>query len=575
MKKAWRNPWRVFHRDQRGQAIFLGLFYFLLLAALVFLVLNSGGRANDKIQLQNTADAVAATGADWFARGLNTISMCNVTQTQLMSTIVMLDSIETVAPVSQRIIDDLLAHIGNSAHGGDVPNDPQLKDWLIVNNAMQEQQMMRRMNDLIRSIPMSQYCDYDSGILWQCCYVLNELKTQVATAVPDVAQREAIHVALINLDPDTDPDVADHEAGGGFVLPYHPALPIEPIDNTGASFYKFKRPMYDATDPYSASGRTNRWRRWGRRRGTIGGYRYLQGYVSRRSGQTLGPFLYFREPFVEPTPMGLFELSRFSVLLRVVSDAKFEMLFGAPNAKVCLAEESRIEDYDKLKDFVAKNGDDKVLKTYWTTQGFDSRYAYNTVEFKTNLSLRNPQYPRERLRVFDGFRDVPDGFTRATTMGEGADPRHDLFYRSQERKTANYHQLGIIPPHPPRYDDGSPWPYTEAEMQIYYHTALWRFDGADIGPEVELDRRYLPPVGQPPRMAPILLSRTTGTNTTENVFNNFSFVGLAFKRGESLAWPEVFVNSVPTDEMIIAYAQCQVYNEFGPNDRRSGWNTFS
>ena len=76
-------------------------------------------------------------------------------------------------------------------------------------------------------------------------------------------------------------------------------------------------------------------------------------------------------------------------------------------------------------------------------------------------------------------------------------------------------------------------------------------------------------------MAPILLSRDAGTNSPDNVFKNFSFVGFAFKKGESLAWPAVFVNSVPTDNMVVAYAQCQVYNEFSPNDRRSGWNTFS
>jgi len=328
--------------------------------------------------------------------------------------------------------------------------------------------------------------------------------------------------------------------------------------------------MYDAVDVY-ATQRQGRHRHWR----TLGGYRYLQGYVSRRSGRTLGPFLYMREPFIEPTPMGLFELSRFSVFMRTVSDAKFEMLFGAASKKVCLAPESRIEDYDKLIQYVHDNGADKVLRTYWTTLSFDSRYEYNTVEFLTNVNLRNPPYPRERLRVFKGFRDVPGGFKRATMPSEGADPRHDLFYRSREAQSPNYHQLGIIPAHPPYHDDGSPWPYTLGEMQTYYHNALWRFDGADIGPEVELHRRYLPPVGSPPHMAPILLSQSDGVRNDANIFNHFSFVGLAFKKGDSLAWPAVFVNPIPTENMLICYAQCEVYNEFGPNDRRSGWNTFS
>ena len=63
MLRTLRSACRRFHRDEGGQAIFLGVFYFALLAGLVFLVVNSGHKANNKIQLQNTADAVAGTGA--------------------------------------------------------------------------------------------------------------------------------------------------------------------------------------------------------------------------------------------------------------------------------------------------------------------------------------------------------------------------------------------------------------------------------------------------------------------------------------------------------------------------------
>ena len=127
MNAPWARRLSALHRDQRGQAMVLGVIYFLLLAALVFLVINSGKKANSKITMQNTADATAATSATWIARGLNTISMCNVTQTQLMSVIVLLDSMETVAPVGQRIIDDLLSNIGASTHGSEILDRP---GWL-------------------------------------------------------------------------------------------------------------------------------------------------------------------------------------------------------------------------------------------------------------------------------------------------------------------------------------------------------------------------------------------------------------------------------------------------------------
>jgi len=544
MKHAGRHSWWRFHRDQRGQAMFLGVFYFFLLAGLVFLVLNGGKKSNDKIAMQNTADAAATTGATWFARGLNTAAMCNVTQTQLMSVIVLLDTLETVAPPSQRIIDDLLAHIGSSAHGSDVPNNPVLKDWLIVNNARAEQEMIRRLNDLVRDLPISEYCMYDDGVLWQCCYVLNEMKTQMAEIAPTMAQREAIAIGDKN------------GAEAAFIIPFHPDLPIEPIDNSGSSFSKFRRPMRDARRVYE-------------RRKTIVGYGDLQGYSSRRNGRVLGPFRYMREPFIEPTPMGLLELSRFSVLFRTVSDKKFDMLFGAANQKVCLAPESRIENYDELLEFVSENGRDAVIRTYWSTQGFDSRYEYNTPQFEHNIDLRNRKYPRERLRVFSGFRPAPRGdYKRATTPGEGADPRHDLWYRSRDRRTGHYPALGIYADHPP--------PYTEEEKETYFHNSLWRFDGADVGQEEELHRLYLPPVGNPPKMAPILLSRQFGRKTEANVRDFFTFVGFALTDGRSLVWPKIFPNPVPTDDKLVCYAQAEVFSsgyERRLDDR--GWDLFT
>jgi len=88
-----RREGSALHRDQDGQAIFIGVFYFMLLACLVFLIINSGDVAARKIEMQNAADAAAYTGSSWYCRGLNTISMCNVAQTQFMSVIVLLDSL--------------------------------------------------------------------------------------------------------------------------------------------------------------------------------------------------------------------------------------------------------------------------------------------------------------------------------------------------------------------------------------------------------------------------------------------------------------------------------------------------
>ncbi len=552
-----RREGSALHRDQDGQAIFIGVFYFMLLACLVFLIINSGDVAARKIEMQNAADAAAYTGSSWYCRGLNTISMCNVAQTQFMSVIVLLDSLETTVPAAGAIIDDLLASINATPHGSNVPNDDRLKDWLLVTDALKEQQMIRTLQRMIDRVPMDEYCLYDDGVLWQCCLVLNELAVQIAEITPEMAQREAIQVGR------------DNEADVAFVLPFYPELPVEEIDMSGRKFVNFKLPMRDARHP------TRRTRR--NRALTLRGYTYLQHYISQRSGGTLGPFRFMREPFTDPVPMGLFELSRFSSLMRTVSDKKFEMLFGDPDARVALAE-GRIEDYDELVEFF--NGGGTVLRTYYSTLSFDSRQEYGTPEFLGNTTQRNPTYPREVQHSASGFRRAPGSYTRATTPEEGADARHDLWYRSTERQTYHYPQLGIYADHPPIHEDGSNWPYDLSEQETYYRNNLWRFDGADVAYDTELHRRYLPPVGQPPRTAPILLDRyacpenelrsgsSSGNasnpddqqSTDDHIFQYFSFIGFAYHDGRSPFVPGIFANPLTTGGQLVCYGQTQVFN---------------
>ncbi len=537
MKRQINYRLQRLHCDERGQMLAIGLFFIGIIAGLLFMIYNTGDKINTKVETQNTADAVAATAASWYARGLNTISMCNVTQTQLLSVIVLLDSLETVAPVSQRIIDDLVSNLGNSAHGTDTPNHPQLSEWLIVGNAREEQQVLRQINRMVSRIPIAEYCQYDSGILWQTCYLLNEMATQVALLTPELIQREAIKVAQ------------DNNASVGFALPYVPTLPIQRIDNSGASFRNFRRPMVSARTP---DGRQ------------ILGYQRLQHYNNRRWGHyrsrsRMGPFAYMRQPFVEPTPMGLFELSRFSSLMQRISDQKLNMLFGGPDELACLQPMDRIENYDDLLKYVQEFGRNSVVRTYWSYLNFDSRYEYDTPDFFANLQLRHQKYPREQLRAFNGFRAAPNGFTRATTVSQGADPRHDLWFRSLERRRALYPQLGIAAPHPPYRADGSRWPYTQEERTPYFRNSLWRFNGADVGEEEPLHRRYLPPRGRPPRLAPILLDRHTGLNRGDNVDKYFTLVGFAYKPQKSSIMPGFFANSVPNDQLV-CYAQTIITN---------------
>ena len=518
-----RGPFARLHRCEQGQSIFVVILFFFLLAGLLFLVLNTGNQLNSKVAMQTAADAVAATGAGWFARGMNTIAMCNVAETQLLSMIVLLDALETVVPPAAECIDDLVMHIGSSEAGHDIPIDDRII-WLAVGNAASEQEIIQQFADLVDDIPMDDYLAYDNGVLWECVKLLDGFSHAMRDAAPLAAQREAMDIAK------------ELAAEFGFLVPFWPELPVR-----DGQFEDFRNPMRTGHLPEPDE------------KEYIGGFDWhtmdYRGYNYRR----YGPWGYWREPFVRTRPMGLFDISRFSVLFNIVSDMKFEMLFGDTDDKVSLYEWEM--DYDEAKQLT----DEEVRRAWWERTSFSCRYPFPTAGFFSNIELRHLKEPTPSTRTY-GNMNSPNlsSYTRADQAYEGADPRLAVWYRVQERKTAHFPQLGIFAPHPPYYPDGSPWHYTEAEKQVYYYVTLYRFNGAELDTDTTLHRRYLPPAGLTPFLGPILLDRTVGDNKLSHIRARYTFNGFAYRSGKVRDWSERFINPNPIEELV-AYAQARVF----------------
>lgn len=520
---------RRLHRDERGQAIFVMLFVFLLLAALVFLAVNTGLQLNTKVEVQSAADSVAASGAGWYARGLNTVSMCNVVETQLLSLVLLLDSLETVVPPATECIDDLVSGIGSSPVGHDVPIDKRVSDWLVVGNAASEQDIIHQFEDVVDGIPIADFCRYDSGILWECAALMDGFSHAMTAAVPRAAQREAIDIAN-----------EDH-CEFGLLVPVWPELPVE-----DAEFEDFRNPM-----------------QWGRmpepdENQIIGGYAHVMRYRGY-GNEVLGPFEFYREPYLETRPMGLFDISRFSVLFRIVSDMKLEMMFGDDENEVSLRQ--WVMNYDDAVE-LDEQQPDRIRRAWWERVSFDARYEFPTSTFFANMDQRHPQKPRPR-NFYRSSMSSPNlsGWTRATRACEGLDPRKAGWYKVEERTSAHYPQLGIFAAHPPMYPDGSPWPYSDAEKRTYYHVTLMRFNGAELETDHELHRNYLPPVGGAPDFAPVLLNRSVADLKVDHIRKRFTFNGFAYRSGAVKEWTEWFINPNPSSKAV-CYAQTRVFNRW-------------
>lgn len=65
------------HRDERGAISVLSVFAVFMFTILLMLIVNVGRQIDDKIRMQNAADAAAYSGATVIARGINAIAFSN------------------------------------------------------------------------------------------------------------------------------------------------------------------------------------------------------------------------------------------------------------------------------------------------------------------------------------------------------------------------------------------------------------------------------------------------------------------------------------------------------------------
>ena len=66
-----------FHADERGSISFATVFAVLLLTMLLGMVINTGRQIDNKVKLQNAADASTYSGGVVLARGMNSLAFSN------------------------------------------------------------------------------------------------------------------------------------------------------------------------------------------------------------------------------------------------------------------------------------------------------------------------------------------------------------------------------------------------------------------------------------------------------------------------------------------------------------------
>jgi hypothetical protein len=213
----------------------------LLLAALVFYVINLGRQSNERILTQHSADAAANAGAGWIARTFNTVAMNNVGMARLIAMCNVLDSMPLAVSFSYTDQTTLAQAVQDQLSRG------VSADWVreaLMQHAAEvdaEVQIITPVNQMLNDPSTSQYFDvtqttfYESatgrGQLWDAMTALDAYSQAAMQNIGVLAQLNAVRGGEVSM-------VADDPNAAAFMLPILPQVPY-----VRGHFNDFERPV--------------------------------------------------------------------------------------------------------------------------------------------------------------------------------------------------------------------------------------------------------------------------------------------------------------------------------------------
>ncbi len=224
----------------RGVVMVIALIAIVLIASLLFYVMNVGRSVQGRVVTQHTADAVAIGGAAQVARSMNTVAMNNVETARLIAAVSVLDSLPlavdmSITDASEQELGDLDAvaqAVSSQINSGVI--DPWFETMLRTmmdssdsESVVSEQRYLRELDDLFRNQPdmvkeMAWYIapSGDMGKMHQAMRSIDAHSRAVMLTLAESAQSAATRSAQANLG-------NDDSGNAGLLLPAMPSIPWE------------------------------------------------------------------------------------------------------------------------------------------------------------------------------------------------------------------------------------------------------------------------------------------------------------------------------------------------------------
>ncbi|HEV3037080.1 MAG TPA: pilus assembly protein TadG-related protein [Candidatus Angelobacter sp.] len=243
----WQRLQRL-HSDESGQVLWIFVVSGLALVVLAALVFNTGKQATRRMEMQNAVDASAVSGAMWFARGMNVISMDNVAMTETLGLIANLRAIQQSIPINRVILEaeDAIADALMS-NPFTVAAGVALKIAVVLGTI--ETDIVDSVSGVIDALARP-----TTGILWEFMRTLSYFSEAVTYVAPAIGFGQAINVGRQNIRwlsssaPDASMDTVSQSdvPEGALLLPNFKtggyALPAEP-----GSFQELCDPTHHGT----------------------------------------------------------------------------------------------------------------------------------------------------------------------------------------------------------------------------------------------------------------------------------------------------------------------------------------
>lgn len=212
-----------------GQVLMIVLLAIVLLAGIIFYVINVGDQVNRRVAMQNAADAAAISGASWMARSMNVIAMNNVACTRVLALIPILDSFPLSTKMAYEEVDAWTGRLDDQLKKG-VP-DSWIREGLqsLRDRMARQRDVLAPMHAYFNpggqiGVPITPLTTWSirgtggsppHGKLWQAAEAMDEFSQATLFSAPVLTQANAVRYGNLN------------EAEVAFIAPVLPELPAE------------------------------------------------------------------------------------------------------------------------------------------------------------------------------------------------------------------------------------------------------------------------------------------------------------------------------------------------------------